>query len=54
LAGKRLSKGEVFLLPLAKGGGEGFYEALFKVLKCYKNSRSGSKADFVKTNFSGK
>ncbi|OGP75551.1 MAG: hypothetical protein A2V86_07655 [Deltaproteobacteria bacterium RBG_16_49_23] len=28
-------KGEVFLLPLAKGGGEGFYEAFFKELKCY-------------------
>jgi hypothetical protein len=32
------SKGEVFLLPLAKGGGEGFYEGFFKALKCYKNS----------------
>jgi hypothetical protein len=30
------SKGEAFLLPLAKGGGEGFYEAFFKVLKYYK------------------
>jgi hypothetical protein len=26
------SKGEVFFLPLAKGGGEGFYEAIFKEL----------------------
>jgi len=33
------SKGEVFLLPLAKGGGEGFYEAFFKALKCYKSLR---------------
>jgi len=40
------SKGEVFHLPLvsfpclkqAKGGGEGFYEAFFKELKCYKES----------------
>jgi hypothetical protein len=31
------SKGEVFLLPLAKGGGEGFYEGFFKALKCYDN-----------------
>ena len=26
------SKGEVFHLPLEKGGGEGFYEAFFKAL----------------------
>ena len=36
------SKGEVFLLPLAKGGGEGFYEAFFKALKCYNVSKKDS------------
>jgi hypothetical protein len=29
------SKGEVFLLPLEKGGGEGFYEVFFKKLNGY-------------------
>jgi hypothetical protein len=26
----------MFLLPLEKGGGEGFYEGFFKVLMCYR------------------
>src|SRR4030043_771519 len=36
------SKGEVFLLPLAKGGGEGFYESFFKALKRYVLFRNRS------------
>ena len=31
-----LARGEVVLLPLAKGGREGFYDVFFKPLKCYQ------------------
>ena len=35
-----VKRGKSFLLPLEKGGGEGFYEVFYKVLNCYQFSKS--------------